>query len=100
MTEAGSGSDNGSAAVDLPEAIKNLSELWVEDEELHQFRSESVLTTAEQLRDSGLWASTCWIASRISAPDGSRWPPKSPPGEPVARGFCPALLERVLTRPE
>jgi hypothetical protein len=29
-----------------------------------------------------------------------RWPPKSPPGEPVARGFCPALLERVLTPPK
>lgn len=59
MTEAGSsGRSDGSAAVDLPEAIKNLGELWVEDEELHQFRSESVLTTAEQLRDSGLWAST------------------------------------------
>jgi phosphatidylserine/phosphatidylglycerophosphate/cardiolipin synthase-like enzyme len=29
-----------------------------------------------------------------------RWPPKPPPGEPVARGLCPALLERVLTPPD
>jgi phosphatidylserine/phosphatidylglycerophosphate/cardiolipin synthase-like enzyme len=29
-----------------------------------------------------------------------RWPRKPPRGEPIARGFCPALIERVLTPPE
>jgi phosphatidylserine/phosphatidylglycerophosphate/cardiolipin synthase-like enzyme len=29
-----------------------------------------------------------------------RWPRKPPPGEPIARGFCPALVVRVLTPPE
>ena len=59
ITESGSSAGgNDSAPVSLPKAVEFLGELWVEDEELHQFRSESVLATAEQLRDSGLWAST------------------------------------------
>jgi hypothetical protein len=56
MTEAEPAGE--AAPVDLPEAVKHLGELWVEDEELHQFRSESVLATAQQLRDSGAWANT------------------------------------------
>ena len=59
MTEAApAGEASDSAPVTLPKAVESLGELWVEDEELHQFRSESVLTAAEQLRDSGLWTST------------------------------------------
>jgi AAA domain len=59
MTEAvPAGERSEFAAVTLLKAVESLGELWVEDEELHQFRSESVLTTAEQLRDSGLWMGT------------------------------------------
>jgi AAA domain len=51
----------GSTAVgprSLAECVDRLGRLWAEDEELHRFRSDSVLQAAERLRDSGRWAST------------------------------------------
>jgi hypothetical protein len=41
--------------IPLEEAVNELGELWQEDEELHKFRSKSVLTFATELKDSGLW---------------------------------------------
>ncbi|GIJ27014.1 hypothetical protein Vqi01_21760 [Micromonospora qiuiae] len=43
------------AAADLPAAVDHLAALWTEDEELHQFRTDTVLATAERLRASGTW---------------------------------------------
>ncbi|MDW5330307.1 AAA domain-containing protein [Plantactinospora sp. KLBMP9567] len=43
------------AAVDLPAAVGHLAAIWTEDEELHQFRTDTVLATAERLRESGRW---------------------------------------------
>ncbi|GAB3970435.1 AAA domain-containing protein [Plantactinospora veratri] len=43
------------AAADLPAAIGQLAAIWTEDEELHQFRTDTVLATAERLRESGTW---------------------------------------------
>jgi hypothetical protein len=48
MTERG-------AASDLESAVKHLSSLWQEDEELHQFRTDPVRKAAERLRDNGQW---------------------------------------------
>ncbi|WP_140157986.1 AAA domain-containing protein [Micromonospora sp. NBS 11-29] len=42
-------------AVDLRAAVDHLAAIWTEDEELHQFRTDTVLATAERLRDSGGW---------------------------------------------
>jgi AAA domain len=39
----------------LEAAVDHLGQLWAEDEELHQFRSASVVQTAEQLRRSPSW---------------------------------------------
>jgi hypothetical protein len=43
------------AADSLPAAVSHLSQLWREDEEMHQFRSTSVEQTVEQIADSGQW---------------------------------------------
>jgi hypothetical protein len=43
---------------DLDAAVARLGELWDEDEELHQFRADAVLRTAQRLRDSGAWRAT------------------------------------------
>ena len=48
----------GTARRSLAEAVDELGKLWIEEEELHKFRSDSVLRTAERLRDSGQWSST------------------------------------------
>ncbi|BCL13142.1 DEAD/DEAH box helicase [Micromonospora sagamiensis] len=40
---------------DLDAAVGRLGDLWVEDEELHQFRTDSVRRTAELLRRQGTW---------------------------------------------
>jgi signal recognition particle GTPase len=42
----------------LQEAVDELGALWEEDEELHQFRRESVVRVADELRTSGAWADT------------------------------------------
>ncbi|MGX7670257.1 AAA domain-containing protein [Plantactinospora sp. DSM 117369] len=43
------------AAADLRAAVDQLAAIWTEDEELHQFRTDTVLATAERLRESGSW---------------------------------------------
>ncbi|MGI5145262.1 AAA domain-containing protein [Plantactinospora sp. CA-294935] len=43
------------AAADLRAAVDQLAAIWTEDEELHQFRTDTVLATAERLRESGRW---------------------------------------------
>jgi AAA domain len=43
------------AAAALPAAADRLGQLWVEDEELHQFRQDVVLRTAENLRATNIW---------------------------------------------
>ena len=43
------------AASSVPAAVEHLSQIWEEDEELHQFRDTTVLETAEHLRDRGQW---------------------------------------------
>ncbi|MFC6017686.1 AAA domain-containing protein [Plantactinospora solaniradicis] len=43
------------AVPDLPAAVDRLAAIWTEDEELHRFRTDTVLRTAERLRDSGAW---------------------------------------------
>lgn len=43
------------AAADLPTVIQHLGKLWIEDEEIHQFRTDAVLRRAEELRSSGTW---------------------------------------------
>ncbi|MEQ4303952.1 AAA domain-containing protein [Plantactinospora sp. B6F1] len=43
------------AAADLGSAVDHLAAIWTEDEELHQFRTDTVLATAERLRESGSW---------------------------------------------
>ncbi|OZV84550.1 hypothetical protein CA850_01485 [Micromonospora echinospora] len=40
---------------DLDTAVDHLGALWVEDEELHQFRTDNVRRTAELLRRQGTW---------------------------------------------
>ncbi|MEV0895688.1 AAA domain-containing protein [Actinoplanes sp. NPDC049802] len=42
-------------ATDLPAAVRQLGRLWTEDEEIHQFRTETVLRRAEQLDGDGTW---------------------------------------------
>jgi hypothetical protein len=44
------------AANNLNAAVKQLSQLWEEDEELHQFRDTTVQETAERLRDRSQWS--------------------------------------------
>jgi hypothetical protein len=46
--------DRGAAA-DLLTAVQRLGRLWTEDEEIHQFRIETVLRRAEEVRDDGTW---------------------------------------------
>lgn len=41
--------------VDLRTAVQRLGQRWQEDEEIHQFRAETVEDTATRLRDAGLW---------------------------------------------
>ncbi|HEX6683443.1 MAG TPA: AAA domain-containing protein [Candidatus Limnocylindrales bacterium] len=36
-------------------AVDHLAKLWTEDEDLHQFRTDVVRRTAENLRESGVW---------------------------------------------
>lgn len=43
------------AVPELRDAVDRLAALWAEDEELHRFRTDAVLRTAERLRDSGAW---------------------------------------------
>jgi AAA domain len=40
---------------DVDTAVSRLGSLWIEDEELHQFRAETVMRTAKTLRDTGVW---------------------------------------------
>ncbi|MGW4794231.1 AAA domain-containing protein [Nonomuraea sp. NPDC004297] len=42
----------------LESAVEDLAGLWTEDEELRVFRKESVLETARELHESGLWEGT------------------------------------------
>lgn len=42
----------------LEEAVKELGEVWKEDEELRKFRDESVRQVAEDLNSSGAWQDT------------------------------------------
>lgn len=42
-------------AVSLPAAVSHLSELWREDEEMHQFRDSSVEDAATKMSGSGQW---------------------------------------------
>ena len=41
--------------IDLTTAIGELGDLWLEDEEQHKFRNESVARAAEELQSSGVW---------------------------------------------
>ncbi|MFG1951911.1 DEAD/DEAH box helicase [Micromonospora sp. NPDC048830] len=43
------------ASAGLPAAVGHLAQRWAEDEELHQFRADTVLETANRLRDGGAW---------------------------------------------
>ncbi len=51
MTERG-------AAESLPAAVARLSELWHEDEEMHQFRARAVEDSARQMSADGQWQRT------------------------------------------
>jgi hypothetical protein len=42
----------------LDQAVDELGSLWEEDEELHQFRRDSVCGFAERIRDEGQWKAT------------------------------------------
>lgn len=44
-----------SQSLSLEDAVENLGKIWEEDEELHRFRRESVLSFAERIHDSGDW---------------------------------------------
>lgn len=46
------------ALADLSTAVDHLGKRWTEDEDLHQFRTDVVRRTAENLRDSGAWQRT------------------------------------------
>lgn len=46
------------AAPSLEQAVKDLAEIWAEDEELHRFRTDSVEEIALDLQDSGAWQAT------------------------------------------
>ncbi|WP_117213333.1 DEAD/DEAH box helicase [Allorhizocola rhizosphaerae] len=43
------------ATQDISIAVDHLAKLWTEDEDLHQFRTDVVRRTAENLGDSGAW---------------------------------------------
>lgn len=49
------GEDSSGMPKLLEDAVHELGELWEEDEELHRFRRESVLSVAQQILASGDW---------------------------------------------
>ncbi|WP_179266253.1 DEAD/DEAH box helicase [Asanoa hainanensis] len=66
-------------ASDLAAAVEHLAAIWTEDEELHRFRTDTVLATAERLRESGSWQEryertfeTAWARLRRDGGDGER----------------------------
>ncbi|MGB6163362.1 MAG: AAA domain-containing protein [Pseudonocardiaceae bacterium] len=48
-----------SASPSLEQAVNDLAELWTEDDELHVFRTDSVLALATELDADDQWRSTC-----------------------------------------
>ncbi|RLA47057.1 MAG: hypothetical protein DRR42_17860 [Gammaproteobacteria bacterium] len=46
------------SGMELKEAVDELGNLWLEDEEQHKFRNDSVQRVAEELQVSGIWKGT------------------------------------------
>ncbi len=90
------------AGESLEASVHYLAQVWAEDEELHKFRTESVLAVAEELSSSGLWATSFRdpfdSAYRRVQSSGNRNDPDRQVLTAMLRHLVQSLFQRVAPR--
>jgi len=86
---------------ELEDQVKRLSQMWREDEELHQFREKSVLSAAQGLLTSGNWEKTYReeVADAMSYFDRVGDDAEKQCLETMRLYFVRSLLERCVSSP-